>query len=266
MRNPLARLVHRNPAKPTLRERLNTLKATASHAIRRKPVDAAPVASATADPILAAISETQRLAWARTRAFNLPLPTGTIDPTPEQNATTDAFFVHVDGVLLKTVPTTAEGCTALARFAVEFRADQGFNIDEDHANAQHVRILDLIARSPMLGSVPTGKPLAPDFSGMSLNALIRTYDAFKLATDVAGLTTWTLGAQEDAGGSLLLDAEADRLSHFQDYIAAELARRGLSEERGTAGRQSIVLIDRAISCGEFEEAALFASEANSRRL
>ncbi|MCJ2132163.1 hypothetical protein [Methylobacterium sp. E-045] len=67
MLNPLARLVHRAPAKPTLRERLTTLKATASHAIRRKPVDAAPVAVAAADPILAAISETQRLAWARIR-------------------------------------------------------------------------------------------------------------------------------------------------------------------------------------------------------
>ena len=39
MRNPLARLVHRNPEKPTLRERAAALKATAASVMRRKPMD-----------------------------------------------------------------------------------------------------------------------------------------------------------------------------------------------------------------------------------
>ncbi|MCC0808712.1 hypothetical protein FPV16_21315 [Methylobacterium sp. W2] len=43
MRNPLARLVHRDPAKPTLRERAASLKASAARVIRRpKPVEAEP--------------------------------------------------------------------------------------------------------------------------------------------------------------------------------------------------------------------------------
>ncbi|KQP81111.1 hypothetical protein ASF60_22340 [Methylobacterium sp. Leaf113] len=152
MRNSFARLATRDTARPSLRERAASLKASASRVIRRKPADAAPAAPATArtaDPILAAIAETRRLTMARTRAYNVELPAGELDPSPEQNAATDAFFAHVDGVLLKTVPTTAAGCAALARFTVEFLEDEKFPLDEDEANEQHVRILDLIARSPM---------------------------------------------------------------------------------------------------------------------
>lgn len=111
------------------------------------------------DPILAAILETQRLTVARTAALNLELPPGTIDPTPEQDAATDAFFAHVDGVLLKTVPTTAAGCAALARYAVEFLEAEGFVLDEQ--GSEHVRILKLIARSPLLQGA-TANHAAPD--------------------------------------------------------------------------------------------------------
>lgn len=152
MRNPFARLAHRDPARPSLRDRAASLKASASHAIRRKDVDAAPslpAAASTSDPILAAIAETRRLTIARINALAVDLPPGTIDPTPEQNAATDAFFAHVNGVLLKTIPTTAAGCAALARYALDFLAADGWALDEDEANNQHVRILDLIARSPL---------------------------------------------------------------------------------------------------------------------
>ncbi len=101
------------------------------------------------DPILAAIARTRELHRTRTNALAVDLPAGTIDPTPEQNAATNAFFAHVDDVLLKTVPTTAVGCATLAGFTVEFLEAEGYSLDEDHANEQHVRILDLIARSPL---------------------------------------------------------------------------------------------------------------------
>ncbi|MCJ2080722.1 hypothetical protein [Methylobacterium sp. J-090] len=111
------------------------------------------------DPILAAIAETRRLMLARHAAADLPQPAGSIDTLPEQNAATDAFFVHVDNVLLKTVPTTAAGCAALARYTVEFLETEGFALDEDQANEQLVRILDLIARSPMVLQPLTPTPI-----------------------------------------------------------------------------------------------------------
>ncbi|MHC1998854.1 hypothetical protein ACYQR9_00095 (plasmid) [Methylobacterium sp. CM6241] len=51
MYNPLARLVQRDPAKPTLRERAGSLKASAARVIRRpKPVEAAPVVDWNSPP------------------------------------------------------------------------------------------------------------------------------------------------------------------------------------------------------------------------
>ncbi|KQQ39138.1 hypothetical protein ASF58_22870 [Methylobacterium sp. Leaf125] len=193
----------------------------------------------------------------------MPQPAGSIDPLPEQEAATTAFWTHVDGVLLKTVPTTAAGCAALARFAVEFLADEGWVLDEHEGN-EHTRILDLIARSPMLGSEHAGRPFAPDLSGLSDDALIRTYDAFKHASDFAGLTTWTL--YDEAGGSRILNAEMDRLSFFQTDIADELARRGTPGNSGLAARRADALIHRAVACGDYEEAARLASEADAKRI
>lgn len=267
MRNPFIRLAKCDTARPSLRDRAAALKASASRVIRRKPVDAsAPAVAAlpAADPIFAAIAETRRLAQVRTAAAALPQPAGSIDPLPEQEAAADAFYAHVDNVLLKTVPTTAAGCTALARYAVEFLEDEGFALDEDQANEQHVRVLGLIARSPMLSSEPMGRPFAPDLSNLSDAALIRTYDAFRHASDIAGLTTWTL--HDEAGGSRILDAEMDRLSFFQTDIADELARRGTPGNSGIAARRVDALIHQAVACGDYEEAARLASEADAKRI
>ncbi|MCJ2033052.1 hypothetical protein [Methylobacterium sp. J-068] len=223
----------------------------------------APRTEAAPDPILAAIDETRRLTWARNRAANLPQPAGSIDPLPEQEAATNAFFAHVDDVLLKTVPTTAAGCAALARYTVEFLADEGFSLDEDQASEQHVRILDLIARSPLLDGVAPVIPPAPDFSGFSLWELMRTYNAFKIATDVMGLTGWTISGT--GAGHRLLNAEGDRLSCFQTYIADELARRE-SPNPIEATYRIDVLVNRAIACGDYAGAARFAAEADAKRL
>lgn len=261
MRNPFACLAKRDTARPSLRERAASLKASAARVIRRKPVEAASVSVLIVDPIFAAIDRTRRLTWARTDAANLPQPAGTKHVLPEQDAATDAFFAHVDDVLLNTVPTTAAGCTALARYALEFLENEGFCLDESASNDQHVRILDLIARSPMLGGEPTGRPLVPDFSGMSSNALIRTYEAFRYAFDINSLTTWAL-CEED-GSNRILDAEQDRLSHLQNDIADELARRAAYDGSASAGRRFETLIHRAVACGDYEQAARLASEADA---
>lgn len=267
MCNPFARLAHRDPARLSLRERAASLKASASRAIRRKDVDAAPslpAAASAPDPIMAAIAETRRLQIAVGRASALPQPAGSIDPLPEQTAAMAASNAHIDNVLLKTVPTTAAGCAALARYAVEFLEENDFVLDEDLNNEQHVRVLGLIARSPMLGSEPTGRPFAPDLSDLSDDALIRTYDAFKHASDFAGLATWTL--YDEAGGSRILNAEIDRLSFFQTDIADELARRGMPGNSGLVARRFDALIHRAVACGDYEEAARLASEADAKRI
>ena len=57
-----------------------------------------------------------------------------------------AMWEHVRGVLLKTVPTTAAGCVALARFTREFTEDQGVPLEYESNDP----VLDLIARSPAL--------------------------------------------------------------------------------------------------------------------
>lgn len=215
-----------------------------------------------ADPIFAAINMTRELTGARRRAANLPQPVGSIAPLPEQEAACNAFNTHVDDVLLKTVPTTAAGCTALARYAVEFLEAEGFVLDEQ--GSEHVRILDLIARSPMLDGEPTGRSFAPEFSGMSDNALLRSYAALKMATEVLGLTTWTVQGENEGGR--IVEAEFDRLSFVQGDIADELARRSEPQGWGEASRRFDVLIDRAVACGDYEEAARFAAEADAKGL
>jgi len=102
------------------------------------------------DPILAAIAEARRLCTAWTTALNLPQPAKSIDPHPEVEAAAKAFHTHVDDVLLKTVPATAGGCAALARYAVETSKAMGFVLDDNGTSDQNARILDLIARSPLL--------------------------------------------------------------------------------------------------------------------
>jgi hypothetical protein len=263
MRNPFARLAKRDASRPSLRERAATLKASAARVIRRKPVDAAPALAPIVDPIFAAIDRTRSLAGARTRAANLPQPAGTTHVLPEQKAAADAFYAHVDDVLLKTVPLTAAGCAALARYALEFLETEEFALDEDASNDQHVRILGLIARSPLLDGAPPARPLVPDFTGYSANDLMRTYNAFKIASDVMGLTNGTIS--DEGTGYQLLDAENDRLSFFQGYLADELNRRDLPDMT-EAGWRLDTLINRAVACGDYDEAARFAADANAKRL
>lgn len=224
----------------------------------------APRPAVATDPILAAIAEMRRLTQARAVANDLPIPDGDLGPLPEQDAAITAQFAHIDNVLLKTVPTTAAGCVTLARYALDFLAADGWALDEDEANNEHVRILDLIARSPMLDSEPEGRPFAPDLAGLSANTLIRTYKAFRQASDIAASTTWALLNEGDS--CRILDAEMDRLSFFQADIADELMRRGTPADRGLADRQYETLIDRAVACGGYEEAARLASEANAKGL
>lgn len=146
MRDRLARLVQRNPQRPSIRERAAALKVSAARVLALKP--RAVAASTEADPVFAVIEENRRLFDAWTEATKLP-PVG-IDPAPETDAAQDAFHAHCDAVLVQTVPQTAAGCAALARYVHDFAVREGFTLDNQNEDAtDHLRILDLIGRSPL---------------------------------------------------------------------------------------------------------------------
>jgi hypothetical protein len=85
-----------------------------------------------------------------------------------------------------------------------------------------------------------------------------------MATDIMGLSTWAVGGE--GAGNRILDAETDRLSFFQDDITDELSRRGLPADAGLASRQVDALIDRAVTCGRYDEAASLAADADANSL
>lgn len=92
------------------------------------------------DPIVAAIAEVKRLE-ALAEAHEAGLPAG-VDVSPEFGS---AVWDYVNGTLLKTVPTTAQGCKALAAFVPAFLNRWGAALDEDKAAA----LFALIACSPL---------------------------------------------------------------------------------------------------------------------
>ena len=99
------------------------------------------------DPVFALIEEACRLTaeHRRLNAAAARLPDS--DPAwGAEHEAHDAMWEHVRGVLLKTVPATAAGCVALARFASEFTKDQGVPLEYESNDP----VLDLIARSPAL--------------------------------------------------------------------------------------------------------------------
>ncbi|MCJ2063271.1 hypothetical protein MKK63_11170 [Methylobacterium sp. J-088] len=118
----------------------------------------APPASilASQDPILPAIKECRRLVAVVEAAEALPQPEGRLDALPEQQEAFDVLNRYIEDVLLKTVPTTAHGCAALAQYAVEFSAARGFELDDGEDGAAHLRVLDLIASSPLFDAGAQG--------------------------------------------------------------------------------------------------------------
>ncbi|MFJ7441268.1 hypothetical protein ACIQW5_26900 [Methylorubrum thiocyanatum] len=99
------------------------------------------------DPIFALIEEACRLTAEHGR---LHAAAGShSDEHPAWAAESEAhraMWEHIRGTLLKTVPATAAGCIALARFASEFTKDQGVPLEYESNDP----VLDLIARSPAL--------------------------------------------------------------------------------------------------------------------
>lgn len=147
MRNPLRNLVSRPEGGLTLRERLAGTRERCARALRRDRSAPCSPEPARPDPIFGLIEEARRLTQEHGRliAISADLP----DSHPAWKAENEAHVAtweHVRGVLLKTVPTTAAGCVALARFACEFTEDQGVSLEYESNDP----VLALIARSPAL--------------------------------------------------------------------------------------------------------------------
>lgn len=60
MRNPFARLVHREPAKPTLRQRAAALKASAAKVMRRRSADSDDVSPFVMPSLAPAVTSSGR--------------------------------------------------------------------------------------------------------------------------------------------------------------------------------------------------------------
>ncbi|MFC6048051.1 hypothetical protein ACFPYM_09415 [Methylobacterium hispanicum] len=119
------------------------------------PASASPDLSVV-DPIFAAIEKDRALAAEHIRLLSISGSKPDDDPSwePTHDAS-DAQWEHWREALLKTVPTTAAGCAALARYANEWVEREGVGLDEDGA-----KIFDLIGRSP-LHTAPC-PPASPD--------------------------------------------------------------------------------------------------------
>ena len=225
-------------------------------------------ASCTSDPILAAIQETERLQYAVDAMSKLPQPPGMIEPLPEQKAAFDAFYGYVDNVLLRTVPATAAGCAALARFVASYPRDRGFSLDDDE-DGQHVRILDLIARSPMnrctaapkdetTPNWPQIQAAAVDLSGCSIPSLGRLFEAFSRMADTWSDMSCLPFAQKDEAASRLLDEEYQRAALIRDRIVSLICSRRSKDDSDRDETLIVRLLHELLCEGKVHDQALLA--------
>lgn len=288
MRDRLARLVQRNPERPSLRERAAALKASAAQVIRRRQrgqvnyqpdsasllagrfadegqavfrgVEPAPhdgvrghpagadradaaagrapqqehamgrhetFENATAlsttlaylsghqpcelDPIFGAIEKTHALHAVQQAAYAVcgDLPDAAPEWEPEREAYR-AWFDHIDNVLMRTVPTTAAGCVALARFTVDFCAEEEIPLSQDReaGDTDNIGPLRLIAQSPALaGAAALADPAEdPVFAAIEAHASAR--DAFS-ATVNASDRAWVAQHGGDVSDAAMASAKED---------------------------------------------------------
>jgi hypothetical protein len=120
MRNPLARLVHRDPAKPTLRERAANLKASASRVIRRKSVADAASSPAQYDPIFNLIDQHRAAlaAWEPHLEVTSRIKCGTPAFEAAEEAGRESQDTEIAAIraLVAARPATLGGLLALAEY------------------------------------------------------------------------------------------------------------------------------------------------------
>ena len=279
LRTSLKKLIHRDPA-ASLRDRSAELRASLS--APKPPVDAMAATDPLleTDPVLSAIEAVRgclRVCKATQRFLQ---PPGRLDPLPEQEAAGAALHASLDALAV-TVPTTAAGCASLARFAVEFHAAEGFAIDEDERGQQHLRILDLIARSPALGGdMLVDRPSAAppwatygiaervDFAAVTLKELRTIHEkAAHLSTTAYAMASQGCCRSEDrspfgnphnAAGELM-HWIGDALTDVESAAADELTRRQPTSMDDRAIRLAAIA-ERIIFNGDDAETAAFVRD------
>jgi len=293
MRNPFARLAKRDTARPSLRDRAAALKVSAASVIRRKPIvaedhpDAALLAAADmARPFIAREGELEA-ECERMSALTDQLAVERFGPRPDPRTDLEGMKAYDEkletlrhetgrnaawaamannngaiwdllGPFTDQPAKTLEGAAAKAALAASNLWDADYVARE---------VAALFYGCPVETHAPPFRfepstPI-PDFFGMSATDLRRTYDAFKLATDMMAMASETV--PEEGAGRRLLEAETERLVSFQHSIADELERLQLSD-RKDAGECIDVLVARALACRDFKEVAHFAAEATANDL
>ena len=229
-----------------------------------------------ADPVHAVIEAVRRYLRDCAAAQQLPQPPGHLDPLPEQEAAGEALHASLDALAV-TVPITAEGCASLARFATEYHAAEGFAVDEDVDGQQHLRILDLIARSPALlrpattQQSPSSLVDQIDFASASLEDLQALRSTAALVGDVASAVCWQ--ARCHARGWSEQSAPGDRYNaagKLMNWLGDALTDVESAANKEARGRQATTAADRetrlailampVVENGDPDETAAFAGE------
>jgi len=280
LRTSLKRLVGRDTPAQTLRERAATVRAGIAATKPSTDVTAAADPLPQADPVLTAIEAVRGCLRVCKAAQRLPQPPGRLDPLPEQEAAGEALHASLD-VLAQTVPATAQGCAALARFAIEFHGREGFAVDENEHGQQHLRILDLIARSPALGTdMPVDQPSAApvqatygiaervDFDTVTLEELRTIHEKMRHLSDVAHAMASQgccrsedrspFGNPHNAAGELM-HWIGDALTDVESAAADELTHRQPTSMDDRATRLAAIA-ERIIFNGNDEETAAFVRD------
>lgn len=215
LRNPF----RRDDTRPSLRQRAAALKASAARVIRRQSraaktaaPDAPPGPPLQADPIFAAIQKAHALHAVQQAAYAVcgDLPDAAPEWGPEREAYR-AWFDHIDNVLMRTVPTTAAGCVALARFAVDFCAEEEVPLSQNReaGDTDNIVPLRLIAQSPALAGATAYVDLAADPVFAAIDAHAAARKAFGDATSAAD-RSWVAQHGGDTSDAGMASAEAAR--------------------------------------------------------
>lgn len=225
-----------------------------------------------ADPVHAVIEAVRRCLRDCAAAQRLPQPPSHLDPLPEQEAAGDALHAGLDALAV-TVPTTAEGCAALAQFAVEFHTAEGFAVDEDVHGQQHLRILNLIARSPaLLRPATTQQSLSLvdqiDLTSARMADLQTLRDLADHVSGVAYAHTWgarcrqgtnAYGAPYFNAAGKLMQWLGDALTAVETAVNQEVRRRRPTDSADRETRLEVLALP-VIQNGDPDEIEAYARE------
>lgn len=227
MRNPLARLVQRDPAKPSLRERMAATKVRAKRILGGDRASSAAVAQP--DPHLAYLAPLLQ-AHAERHAAR---PIDNITHCPKEEAASlrvsQRLWRLQDAVLHLPAPKTPAGlsvlCTAFA-LSLEAALPPGVNGDDEDSGAyQDERRAVAFLRS-VLGAI--GADLPEGFTGFGDEPGFREADRAPL-DGPGSLPAWALAEEEGPAGCILADPLCQAIRAEGDPQAQSVAPKARND-------------------------------------